>query len=100
MRLPDGYRIMSLNINCLINVNSRIGLLEFIKRNRPTVLCLQEVNIPQLELVDMIDPLNYDGFVNFTESERGTAVVWRKDLAVSGFKVVTENRILSVDYEK
>ncbi len=57
IRQPNGYRIMTFNINCLVNNSLRIALIDVLKRNQPHVLCLQEVNIPQIELQDLVDPL-------------------------------------------
>ena len=74
MRQPNGYRIMTLNINCLVNSSSRIGLIDVLKRNQPHVLCLQEVNIPQVELQDLVDPLKYTCFTNSIENGCGTAI--------------------------
>ena len=97
MRLPNGYRIMTLNINCLVNNNSRIGLLEVLKRSEPDVLCLQEVNIPENELQDLIDNLGYQCFSNSVENGRGTAILWKKSVEICGKKAVVVNRIISIE---
>ena len=99
MRQPNGYRIMTLNINCLVNTNSRIGLVDVLRRNQPHVLCLQEVNIPQVELQDLVDPLKYNCFTNSVENGRGTAILWMKCLNVRDSTAVVVNRIAAIELE-
>ncbi len=91
---------MTLNINCLVNNSSRIGLIDVLKRNQPHVLCLQEVNIPQVELQDLVDPLKYTCFTNSIENGRGTAILWRKCLNVCGSTAVVINRIAVIELEE
>ena len=99
MRQPNGYRIMTLNINCLVNNSSRIGLIDVLKRNQPHVLCLQEVNIPQVELQDLVDPIKYKCFVNSSENGRGTAILWINSLNVHESTAVVVNRIAAIELE-
>ena len=99
MRQPNGYRIMTLNINCLVNSSSRIGLIDVLKRNQPHVLCLQEVNIPQVDLQDLVDPLKYSCSTNSIENSRGTAILRRKCLNIRGSTAVVVNRIAAVELE-
>ena len=47
-RQPNGYKIMTLIINCIVNKSLRIGLIDMFKRNQLHVLCQEEVDIPQV----------------------------------------------------
>ncbi len=96
---PNGYRIMTLNINCLVNTSSRTGLIDVLVRNKPHVLCLQEVNIPQIELQDLIDSLNYKCFTNSSENGRGTAILWRNSINVLDSTAVVVNRIAAIELQ-
>ena len=98
MRQLNGYRIWTLNINCLVNHSSKLGLLEFLRRNDPDFLFLQEVNLLQPELSEMIKPLRYSCYGNVTETGRGTAILWKESLVVTNLKIIVPDRIMSVDF--
>ena len=98
MRQLHGYRIWTLNINCLVNPSSKLGLLEFLRRNDPDLLCLQEVNLLQPELSDMIKPLRYNCYCNVTETGRGTAILWKETFIVTNQRTIVPDRLMSIDF--
>ena len=74
-------------------------ICELINRFKPAVLALQEVTIKTKELNSIVSRLNYIGESNVDPefpNQRGTALVWRKELVVVGFPRVVVTRRLQL----
>ena len=92
-RQPNGYKIMTLIINCIVNKSLRIGLIDMFKRNQLHVLCQEEVDIPQ------VFGWSLNIYVLPTQNGHGTAYLWRKCLNVLESTAVVVNRVVAIELE-
>ena len=69
--------LVSLNVG-----GGTLVICEILRRFKPPVLCLQEVNISTKELNSIVKRLNYQGESNIDPefpTKQGTAIIWRND---------------------
>ena len=92
----QNLKIITLNVNCLGKPASRAGLVDFMDRFSPDLLCIQECNIPSEDLQGLVTRHDYKALVNLDtadENARGTAFVWKNVLDFKNFTVVEANRL-------
>ena len=85
--------LVSLNVG-----GGTLVICEILRRFKPPVLCLQEVNISTKELNSIVKRLSYQGESNIDPefpTKRGTAIVWRSDLPAAP-SVIVPRRVQSL----
>ena len=88
-------KIMSANI-----AMSMLGLSDILKRDKPELLFLQEVNISTDNVNDIVSRLGYVADCNVDPLHPtlpGTAIVWKNNLKVSEINQLVERRAQSVN---
>ena len=90
--------VITLNVNCLNNAASRVGLVDFLNRNKPDIIFLQECNMETEELQSIVRGPGYSCSSNVTPGDpnaRGTAVLWQQGTEPEEFRTHQENRMMS-----
>ena len=99
MTLPNGKKIISLNVNCMSSQASQSGLRDLLRTQQPDLVFLQEINLPTIELEEIVEGLGFMAYTNVSDVGRGTGVVWRSNIPISNIRVVELDRIFAIDVD-
>lgn len=91
-------KIGTLNIRGIATQRKHDFLWDFINQNRLDILCLQEVNVLQMEPED----LEYGIITNVSigvNEKRGTAIIFKKMLGLKATHKSPEGRIIRAEFE-
>ena len=86
MTLPNGKKIISLNVNCMSSQASQSGLRDLLRTQQPDLVFLQEINLPTIELEEIVEGLGFMAYTNVSDVGRGTGVIWRSNIPISNIK--------------
>ena len=92
--MANTVKIMSANI-----AMSMLGLSDILKRDKPELLFLQEINISSQIVNDIVSRMGYSAECNVDALQPtlpGTAIVWKSSLKVSEINQLIERRAQSV----
>ena len=92
--MAQTVKIMTANI-----ATSLLGLSDILKREKPELLFLQEINTCTDNVNDMVNTLGYRAECNVDALHPtlpGTAIVWKNNLKVSELNLLIERRAQSV----
>ena len=90
-------RIITLNINGIKSKNKQVYLNQFLNKNRPDIVALQETNIyefPGLH-ADFTSIINH----NVENSRSGTMIIHKKEMKIIKIEKAGDGRILRVEFK-
>ena len=96
--IKNALKIFSSNLNTCRDAKTRSGILDVLKRHKPDIWLMQEVNVSTEELQSLIKTSNYSASCNIlseNENSRGTAIVWKNTLEMKNIFTVEECRVQS-----
>ena len=89
-------RIFSSNLNTCRDLKTRSGILDYLKRFKPDIWMVQEVNVSTEELGALVETFDYNAACNVNlenETNRGTAFIWKKNIDLENIYTLEECRI-------
>lgn len=88
--LDQSYTLATINVNAIQNNTKLLSLSAFIRMLDLDVVCMQEVSCESFEFP------GYQAIYNINERNRGTAILVRRGIRISGVHKSDDSRIISI----